>query len=98
MQNRIFREGKAMGIEEGREEGRVMGIEEGRIEGFAQGQLVVFTHQIERRLRRPLRPDEQERLAEHLRSEGPDHVADAIVDLSNLELWRALLAPKPQAQ
>ncbi|MDC3956833.1 hypothetical protein KEG38_23430 [Polyangium jinanense] len=86
MQNRIYREGKAMGIEEG------------RVEGFAQGQLAVLARQVERRLRRPLRTDEQEQLAEHLRVDGPDVVADAIFDPESRERWRSLLSPRTSTQ
>ncbi|MDI3288892.1 hypothetical protein [Polyangium sp. 15x6] len=82
MQNRIFREGKAMGIEE----------------GFVQGQLAVLARQVERRLRRPLRTDEQEQLAEHLRVDGPDAVADAIFDPESHERWRSLLSPRTSTQ
>ncbi|HVK70997.1 MAG TPA: hypothetical protein VM694_41360 [Polyangium sp.] len=71
-----------------------MGIEE----GVVQGQLAVFARQVERRLRRPLHTDEQERLAEHLRVDGPDVVADAIFDVESRELWRSLLAPKTSTQ
>jgi hypothetical protein len=67
------------------------GVKHGVKKGVKKG-LAPLAHQFERRLGRPLAADEQARLAERLRKEGPEKVGDVVLDLSADELC-AWLAP-----
>jgi hypothetical protein len=79
MENWIFKEGKAEGLKTGRKQGLAKGLQP-------------LVHQFERRLARPLTPDERARLAKRLRAHGPEKLGDVVLDLSPAEL-SAWLAP-----
>jgi len=98
MQNRIFEEGKALGLEQGIVKGLEQGIVKGLEQGMVKGQLEAFVHQAERRLRRPLHVDEHRALADRLQTEGPNRVGDAILDLSADELLTWLGKPRRRTQ
>ena len=58
-----------------------------------EGSETVLAHQIQRRLKRNLTPDERATLRERLQTSGAEQVSDAVMDLSAGEL-AAWLAPK----
>lgn len=76
---------------EGRQEGHQEGRKEGRKEGRLEGQLEPIVHLFERRLGRPLTPEEHERLVTRLRNDGADRLTDVALDHSPEELaaWLA---------
>jgi flagellar biosynthesis/type III secretory pathway protein FliH len=74
MNNWLFKEGKAMGLEEGLAKGR------------EEGELRSLVHLFERRLARTLSPDERATLGERLREQGAGRIWDMVLDLSPQEL------------
>jgi hypothetical protein len=98
MNNWLFKEGKAKGLEEGLakglEEGLTKGLaegltkgrQEGLQEGLQEGELRSLVHFFERRLARTLSPDERATLAERLREQSAEPIWDAVLDLSPQEL------------
>jgi hypothetical protein len=90
MNNWLFKEGKAKGLEEGLAKGLAEGLTKGRQEGLQEGlqegELRSLVHLFERRLARTLSPDERATLAERLREQGAERVGDAVLDLSPQEL------------
>ncbi|UQA56667.1 hypothetical protein [Polyangium aurulentum] len=88
---KYFFEGRKEGRDEGRKEGRDEGRKEGRDEGRKEGQLEPLVHMFERRLARPLTPEERATLVERVRDQGVERVADAVLDLTpeQLPAWLA---------
>lgn len=78
MNNWLFKEGKAKGLEEG--------LAKGREEGREEGELRSLVHLFERRLARTLSADERATLAERLREQGAEPIWDGVLDLSPQEL------------
>jgi hypothetical protein len=66
------------------------GKAEGLKEGCEQG-LQPLVHLFERRLARPLAPEERARLAQRLRADGPEKLGDVVLDLppAELSVWLA---------
>jgi hypothetical protein len=67
------------------------GRKEGRKEGRLEGQLGPLVHLFERRLGRPLTPEEHERLGARLHDDGADRLTDIALDYTpdDLATWLA---------
>lgn len=77
------------------EDGRERGLLEGRLEGQING-LGPLVYLFERRLGRPLRDIERQRIASRLTTDGPETLGAVVIDLSKNELAAWLKPRKSQ--